>query len=106
VAEILVTEADHGREALAKVGDMLVVQLNETPTTGFRWTLGAIDGNILELTSDTFQPGARAAVGGGGRRVFRFAVKGRGKALVALKLIRSWESARPKARLEVRVNAS
>jgi predicted secreted protein len=106
VADILVTEEDHGSEASAKVGDTLVVQLAENPTTGFRWTFAPIDANILELTRDEFQAGAQVGVGGGGLRVFRFAVKDRGSTRVQFKLTRSWESGPPKALFECRVNVS
>jgi inhibitor of cysteine peptidase len=106
VADILVTEADRGSAASAKVGDALVVQLAETPTTGFRWAFAPIDTNILELTRDEFQAGAQVGVGGGGLRVFRFAVKGRGSTRVEFKVTRSWESGPPKALFEVRVNVS
>ena len=106
MADIVVTEADRGRVASVKVGDALVIQLAETPSTGFRWTFAAIDTNILELTRDEFQVGAQVGVGGGGLRVLRFAVKGRGSTRIEFRLMRSWESAPPKAAFEVRVNAS
>ena len=106
MADIVITEADRGRDMAAQVGDTLVVQLRENPTTGYRWACTALDANILELAGDDFGTGGQAGVGGGGLRVFRFGAKGGGSARVEFKLARSWESGAPSALFEFRVSVS
>lgn len=104
MAEIVLTEATQGRTSVASVGDTIVVQLAETPTTGFRWTLAAVDRNVLEPVGDEFRLGPQAGVGGGGLRVLRFKAKGRGSAGLVVTLARPWESAAPKAVIAVPVD--
>jgi inhibitor of cysteine peptidase len=106
MAEIVITEADRGREVVARVSDALVVQLPENPTTGFRWALASPDSNILELAQDEFQTAAQAGVGGGGLRVLRFAARSAGSIRLELKLARSWESGTPKVVFSVDVKVS
>jgi inhibitor of cysteine peptidase len=97
MADIVITEADRGREVEARVGDVLVVQLPENPTTGFRWALASPDSKVLGLARDDFQRSARGGVGAGGLRVFRIAAKHAGSARIELKLARAWEAAPPRA---------
>ena len=106
MADIVVTEADLDREVVARVGDAIVVQLPENPTTGFRWGLASPGDNILELARDEFQAAAHTGVGGGGLRMLRFAVKRAGSVRIQLKLSRSWESGAPKAAFSVDVKVS
>jgi inhibitor of cysteine peptidase len=96
MSEIVVTQANSSGMVSANVGDTLVIQLPETPTTGFRWTPVVLDAQILEPQGDTFILGAASGVGGGGMRVFRFGVKGQGNTSLQFKLARAWES-RPSA---------
>lgn len=103
MADIVVSEADLGRQVVARVGDALVVQLSENPTTGFRWALASPDSDVLELTRDEFQASEQAGVGAGGLRVFRFATKGAGSARIEFKLARAWEAAPPNALFSVDV---
>jgi inhibitor of cysteine peptidase len=104
--DVVVTEADLGREVVALVGDALVVQLPENPTTGFRWALASFSSNTLELARDEFQTAAEAGVGGGGLRMLRFVARRAGKVRIELKLARAWESGPPKAVFGVDVKIS
>jgi len=103
MANIVVTEADLGREVAARVGDAVVVQLPENPTTGFRWALASPQGDVLDLSHDEFQASAQTGVGAGGLRVFRFGAKSTGSGRIELKLARAWESDPPKAAFSVDV---
>ena len=103
MVDIVVTEADLGREVAARVGDAVVVQLPENPTTGFRWALASPQGDVLDLAHDGFQPSAQTSVGAGGLRVFRFRAKRAGSGRIELRLARAWESGPPKAAFSVDV---
>ena len=102
--DLAVTEGHNGGTVSAKVGDVLVVQLSENPTTGFRWVPASVDTNTLALAGDEFQSVASSGVGGGGLRIFRFATRSQGSSTLELKLTRSWESGPPRAIFTVRVN--
>lgn len=103
MADIVISEADLGREVAARVGDALVVQLPENPTTGFRWGLASPKSDVLDLAREEFQASSQAGVGAGGLRVFRFDAKRTGSARIELKLARAWEHAAPKAAFGVDV---
>ncbi len=104
--DFVVTEANNGSTISVSVGDTLVIQLPESPTTGFRWALAASDARILEMLTDEFELGANAAIGGGGLRIFRLVVKGQGSTRLQFRLARSWESTAPKPLFDIQVNAS
>ena len=103
MAAIVVTEADLGRQVTARVGDAVVVQLPENPTTGFRWALASPQGDVLDLVHDDFQTSVRAGVGAGGLRVFHFGATREGSGRIELKLARAWESGPPKTVFSVDV---
>ena len=84
MADIVITEADLGREVAARVGDAVVVQLPENPTTGFRWALASPQGDVLDLAHDDFQASAQTGVGAGGMRLFRFGAKRAGNGRIQL----------------------
>ncbi len=76
---ILLTEADSGRSIAARVGDEIVVELPENPTTGYRWEVVTADG--LEPVADGYlaaEPDpadAEPAFGRGSLRELRFRVR-------------------------------
>jgi len=74
------------------LGDTVVVSLDETPTSGYRWEVAGSDPAVLQLTDDEFIPAADAALGGGGKRVLQFSVTGPGQSDLRLICRRSWES--------------
>ena len=105
MAEILLTEGHNGGVVSAKVGDALIVQLPENPTTGFRWSPAGVDWSALSLAGDDFQLGGESSVGGGGQHQWRFLARRSGATNLEFRLARSWEPGVPKAvfRLQVQV---
>lgn len=67
-----------------------MIRMEESPTTGYRWALDNIVGDILVLQKDDFSP-AGSGVGGGGERTFTFAAQKAGSTRLGLKLWRNWE---------------
>jgi inhibitor of cysteine peptidase len=97
MSEIVVSESDRGRTISASLGDTIEVELPESPTTGFRWTIAPFDTHVLELKSNEFLPNAGAGVGGGGRRFVRLSAKGRGSTTLEFMLARPWETGAPRS---------
>lgn len=99
---------DNGRVVALHTGDAVCIDLPESPTTGFRWRLGALDATVVALDEDRFelkapQPGAS------GVRHFRFVAVGPGAADISLHRTRRWEtSAEPEytVRVTARVSAA
>lgn len=89
VEETVLTRADSGRTVDLRVGDRLLIRLDESPTTGFAWTGEGGDDTLVQQASD-FAP-TSTAFGGGGLRSFLFMAEQAGVAELRLRLWRAWE---------------
>ncbi|MDX3380506.1 protease inhibitor I42 family protein [Streptomyces niveiscabiei] len=85
------------RDSVVRVraGDVVVVELPENPSTGYRWEITGIDG--LDVTGDDHTPaptGPAGAelVGAGGTRVLRLRAEQAGEGRLELVYRRSWEA--------------
>jgi inhibitor of cysteine peptidase len=103
MADILITQGHNGGAVSAKVGDTVTIELPETPTTGFRWTLATSALSGLAMVEDGFQLRAQSAVGGGGVHTWRFASQRPGTTHLEFRLVRSWQADTPKSVFRVQV---
>jgi inhibitor of cysteine peptidase len=99
VAEIKIDPKNLTARVELQVGDTLVVELLENPTTGFRWTASV--GSQLAPSADSFVPAPGSGAGGGGVRTLKFGVVAPGSGEVRVQLRREWESAAPQQSLVV-----
>lgn len=90
MVDVSLAAADSGSVRSVHVGDVIVVSLEESPTSGFRWDVDALT-PCLGATGDTFVPAPDAQLGGGGTRLLRFEARTVGEGPIALRLWRSWE---------------
>lgn len=90
MADTLLTRQHHGQTVSVDVGSQLVVQLDESPTTGYLWA-ALQAGDALPLSGDHFTPAAAGGVGGGGLRRLQFDVRQPGEHRLELVLMRPWE---------------
>ena len=81
---------DNGKLIEPRWGDVIIVSLQETPTTGYRWTVDKIDETILEIQNEGFRIAPKAGIGGSGTRTFRFRAIAKGSVNLELKLWREW----------------
>jgi len=91
MGDVTLTETQTGSSVEANPGDRIIVALEESPTSGFRWELDPLDQDVLELESSDFIPADASHLGGDGMREVSFRVKKAGSAHIALKLWRDWE---------------
>jgi len=101
VPEITVTQERSGGTIRASVGDIVVIKLNENPSTGYRWHIEAAHG--LVPSNDDFTPGS--GVGAAGERTVRFAAASPGLANITMALRRPWETV-AQARFELAVDVT
>ena len=103
---MLITESQNGQSFSCAVGDTVVIELTENPTTGFRWDLVANDPHILSPIGDDYSIAPSGNIGGGGKRTLRFRVLKAGT--VALKLVhrRAWEVDAPRSTFEITLISS
>jgi len=84
------TEADNNRTIELRVGDTVRVSLPENATTGFRWAIDRLDGEVIEAVgSESHRAGG--AVGSGGEVTFTFKAKKAGADDITLKYWRHFE---------------
>lgn len=105
--ELSLTAADNGGTRSAVVGQEVAVPLEETPATGYLWTLGVMPPEaVTEVSSEWLAPGTAGghapAVGGAGVRRFHLRLQAPGEVRLQATLARPWESgAAPLARYDV-----
>ncbi len=81
---------DNGSLVEARRGDVIIISLHETPSTGYRWKVENIDQEVLQFQKADFLLDPRAGIGGGGIRNFTFQAIQKGTTNLFLKLLRSW----------------
>lgn len=94
VAEIVLDSANVGQTCSAAPGDVVVVRLGETPTSGYRWEVESVDSAVLEPVGDDYTPPSDSTLGGDGVHAFSFRVVAPGDGALKLVLRRSWETDR------------
>jgi predicted secreted protein len=105
----LLDEAQEGRELAPRLEDEIHVVLEETPSTGFVWTIADGDASALELVDDVFEEldDDPDVVGSSGLRRLRFRVATAGDFRLRLEKRRPWQqSANAAASFEATVSAS
>lgn len=85
------TQLDHGKSIRIRVGNLVVVQLRENPTTGYQWTFNQSDEQVLGFQGTEYTPSAATGVGGSGQRLFRFKGERAGTTELDFKLWRQWQ---------------
>lgn len=96
--DVLLSEADNGKNILVKGAKNVIISLPGNATTGYAWTLGGVNGNAVELAGEIVYTAARnqpGAVGSGGIATARFRVARAGESRVTLNYARPWETNNP-----------
>ena len=106
MAEVVVDRSNAGQTCSAAPGDVVVVRLDETPTSGFRWEVESVDSAVLEPVGDDYTPPPGSSRGGEGVHAFSFRVIAPGDGALKLTLRRSWDADRSGAEtFEVAIHA-
>ena len=95
-------EIDNGKTFEIDRGGLILIRLAESPTTGYRWKVNAVDDQRITLHDSKFNPGT--GIGGGGVSTFAFKAESPGKTVIRLQLERPWEKGISRNRFEVSLN--
>jgi inhibitor of cysteine peptidase len=90
VSVLKLSREDNGKLIKLRQDDAIIVSLQETPTTGYRWAVDNTDETILELQSEGFRTVPEAGLGGSGTRTLSFRAIKAGSVNLKLKLWREW----------------
>ncbi|MFM7881061.1 MAG: protease inhibitor I42 family protein [Microcystis panniformis] len=88
---LTLTRTDNGKSITMQVNDLLLLSLDENPTTGFQWAIDGGGSDLVELQSSEYVPAIESRVGGGGQRVLTFKAQRAGIGQLKLKLWREWQ---------------
>lgn len=104
MATIELSRKDDGRTITAYIGDVLVLHLDENPTTGYLWWIESLRTGIDLIGDESSIPEGQPP-GAGGARMFTFRMKQCGRFRLRLYQARPWERrARPAAAFELRID--
>jgi inhibitor of cysteine peptidase len=92
VAAYVFGQKDNSALVQARRGAKITVELNENPTTGYRWMISSIDEVFLVPEGDEFLPPKQKSPGTGGLRRFFFRAKSTGSTALTLINKRAWQS--------------
>lgn len=89
--EVTLDANDNGRQIEIEEGQILVVALESTPSTGYRWETVGLEEDILQQVGETEFQSKSDAVGVSGVEIFRFKAVGAGGTTLKLVYHRPWE---------------
>ena len=91
VAEYVFGEKENGALVQVRSGEKIAIELNENPTTGYRWTISSVDETFLASEGDAFVPPDQKTPGAGGLRRFFFRANREGSTALTLINKRAWQ---------------
>jgi inhibitor of cysteine peptidase len=92
---VTLSEPQAGSQAVLQVGDMLHVNLEGNPSTGYTWSVEALDAAVLKMAGEPeFHP-ASSALGAGGTFTYRFEAVGAGQTTLKMIYSRPFEKGLP-----------
>jgi len=91
MARTFLREPDDGTTITVVVGDEVVLDLAENPTTGYRWEVES-QGSVLTSSPSTYESNANVAIGGGGRRQIPLLAAQSGETVIRVRLRRTWDA--------------
>lgn len=74
MATIHLSESDNQQHFEFAIGDTIQINLDETPTTGFKWEISELNKSAITLLSSEYRLYEGAGVGGGGKRTIELLV--------------------------------
>lgn len=98
----VVTMPGGDHETLAVQGDALIIEVVETPTSGFRWSTNASP-MMLDAIRDDYRPPSDTVIGGAGIRRFVFAAARAGSGVLRFGLSRPWQPMSPADERQLRL---
>ncbi len=88
---LTLTRADNGKSIPLHITDLLVLSLDENPTTGFQWAVESSGGGLVQLQASEYTQATGPGVGRGGQRKLTFKAQRVGTGQLKLKLWREWQ---------------
>ncbi|MDR1529239.1 MAG: protease inhibitor I42 family protein [Burkholderiales bacterium] len=94
-SNIMLTEAQTGKEILAQVGQQIDIRLPSNRSTGYQWTQTEPMRGALRDASPLYEPTNPEVLGSGGTDVFHFTAARPGKQALKFEYARTWVGSPP-----------
>jgi inhibitor of cysteine peptidase len=72
MAETVILQIDREKTFQVSQDDVVLIRLEENPTTGYRWEVDAVDDRVVELQDSHYSMATGTGIGGGGVRTFTY----------------------------------
>ncbi len=90
MATIILSENNNQQHIDVAVNDIIQLQLDESPTTGYKWEITELNTNDIQEISEDFKLNADAGIGGGGKKMIQLKVLRKATGSIKLENRRSW----------------
>ncbi|HWZ16073.1 MAG TPA: protease inhibitor I42 family protein [Mucilaginibacter sp.] len=81
--------AKQSNNLTVKVAEPFIIELDETPTSGYQWQFEALD-DAISLMESKYLLNQESGIGGGGKRTFRLRINKTGEFELKVNLIQPW----------------
>jgi len=89
--EIVLTRADRGLVRDAMISQRVLLELEETPSTGYRWAIEISPANAVKILESRWVAPIGTGVGAAGKREFSLRIEQHGEIRLQAKLWREWQ---------------
>jgi len=90
MATITLNDSCNGNNIQVKANDIVEINLDESPTTGYKWQISQLDKQHFQIIKEDYQLYAGNAMGGGGTKTIQLKALAEGSGLVRLQNIQPW----------------
>lgn len=92
IENMVIDKSMAGKTLQVTISQAFRIELDEIPTSGYRWAFSNPEAIPLDILNDTFESRA-TGIGGGGKHRFECALREKGQYKIALQLCRPWNKA-------------
>jgi inhibitor of cysteine peptidase len=103
MSEIVVRQSNLGRPIDARQGDVIVLELEENPSTGYSWDLAGLPG-FVTIAESSHEAAASPRLGAPGLRRFRLLTTATGEGTIEGQLRRPWDPTNVAERFSTRLS--
>ena len=93
MATINLSENNQQQQIEVTVNDTILLQLQESPTTGYRWEITELNPNHLQVVSEEFKTDSSSGIGGGGKKIIQLKVLAKESGRLILENRQPWSKA-------------
>ena len=87
---IKLSENNNQQRIQIAVNDVIQIQLDESPTTGYKWEIMELNTNDLQVISEEFKLNPDTGIGGGGKKLIQLKILKKAAGRIKLENRQPW----------------